>query len=163
MAEVILGRSVRFVLDSPLCAKTGRPTTQRVILRGSAMPTWVSFLFLFSFVGMLLAGAATSRRYVVDLPFSHEAHDKWRRGKTAAWAIGFSGATTIVLAASRGGSSMVTLAGVAVVAVGVIVGMVNGAEGNVGVGLTRDGDLVLTRVHPAFAASLRTGEPTQRR
>lgn len=127
------------------------------------MPTWVNFLFVFSFVGMLLAGAATSRRYVIDLPFSHEAHDKWRRGKTAAWAIGLAGAIAIVLAASRGGSSMITMAGVAVVAVGLVVGMVNSAEGNVGVGLTRDGDLVLTRVHPAFAASLRTGEPTHGR
>lgn len=159
MAEVILGRAGRIVVDSPVCAKTGRPTGQRVILRGSAMPTWVNFLFVFSFVGMLLAGAATSRRYVIDIPFSHEAHDKWRRGKTVAWAFGLAGAATIVLVASRGGSSMITLVGLAVVAVGLIVGLVNSAEGNVGVGLTRDNDLVLTRVHPAFAASLRAGHP----
>lgn len=159
MAEVILGRAGRIVVDSPVCAKTGRPTRQRVILRGSAMPTWVNFLFVFSFVGMLLAGAATSRRYVIDIPFSHEAHDKWRRGKTVAWAFGLAGAATIVLVASRGGSSMITLVGLAVVAVGLIVGLVNSAEGNVGVGLTRDNDLVLTRVHPAFAASLRADHP----
>lgn len=158
MAEVILGRAGRAVVDSPLCAKTGRPTTQRVILRGSAMPTWVNFLFVFSFVGMLLAGAATSRRYVVDLPFSREAHDKWRRTKRAAWAIGLVGGATIVLATSRGGSSLVLLVGVALAVVGVVVGVVNSSEGNVGVGLTRDNDLILTRVHPAFVASLRAGE-----
>ena len=158
MAELILGRAGRTVVDSPLCAKTGRPTTQRVILRGSAMPTWVNFLFVFSFVGMLLAGAATSRRYVVDIPFSHEAHDKWRGGRRAAWALVLLGGAAIVLAASREGSSMVTLIGVALAAIGVVVGVVNGAEGNVGVGLTRDNELVLTRVHPAFVASLQTGE-----
>lgn len=91
MAELILGRAARTVVHSPLCAKTGRPTTQRVVLRGSAMPAWVSLLFVFSFFAMLIAGAATSRRYVIDIPFSHEAHDKWRRGKRAAWAIGLAG------------------------------------------------------------------------
>lgn len=159
MAEVILGRAGRIVVDSPLCAKTGQPTTQRVILRGSAMPTWVNLLFVFSFVGMLLAGTATSRRYVIDMPFSHEAHAKWRRGKKLAWAIGLVGGATIVLSASREGSSVFTLVGVTAVAVGVIVGLVNGAESNVGVGVTRDNDLVLTRVDPAFAATLRAGEP----
>lgn len=158
MAELILGRASRIVIDSPLCAKTGRPTTQRVVLRGSAMPTWVNFLFVFSFVGMLLAGAATSRGYVVDLPFSHKAHDKWRRGKRVAWAIGLVGGATVVLAAWRGESSMMTLVGVALTIVGVVVGAVNSSEGNVGVGLTRDNEFVLTRVHPAFVASLRAGK-----
>lgn len=158
MPELILGRAERIVVDSPLCAKTGRPTTQRVILRGSAMPTWVNFLFIFSFVGMLLAGAATSRRYVIDVPFAHEAHDKWRRGRRLAWAIGLVGAAAIVLAASRDDAAFVTLAGVALAVVGLVVGVVNSTEGNVGVGLTRDNELVLTRVHREFVASFRIGE-----
>lgn len=158
MPELILGRAERIVVDSPLCAKTERPTTQRVILRGSAMPTWVNFLFIFSFVGMLLAGAATSRRYVVDLPFDHAAHDRWSRGRRLAWAIGLAGAAAIVVAASRGDSSILTLAGVALAVVGLVVGVVNSTEGNVGVGLTRDNELVLTRVHREFVASFRIGE-----
>lgn len=119
------------------------------------MPAWVNFLFVFSFVAMLIAGAATSRRYVIDIPFSHDAHDKWRRGKRVAWAIGLAGGATTVVAAAGAGSSMVILLGIALVIVGVVVGVVNSSERNVGVGLARGNDLVLTRVHPAFVESLR--------
>ena len=104
---------------------------------------------------MLIAGAATSRRYVIDIPFSHEAHDKWRRGKRAAWAIALAGGATTVAGAVAGGSAMVILVGVALAVVGGVVGAVNSSEQNVGVGLTRGNDLVLTRVHPAFVESLR--------
>ena len=148
----------RIKVNSPLCAKSGEPTSQRVTLRGSAMPSWVNVLPVFSFFAMLLAGAKTSRPYVIDLPLSREAHDKWRRGHLTAWVIGLIGGATFLFAALQGTEypPVVGRTGVLVAFGGVIFGMINGYMNSVGVTLTRDHALLLKRVHPAFAASLPT-------
>jgi len=45
--------------------------------------------------------------------------------------------------------------GLAFIAGGLILGTVNGMRNNVGVHVTRDNELVLTRAHPAFTEAVR--------
>jgi hypothetical protein len=153
MADVILGPAGAFVLvDLGICAKTGEVTNERAVLGGRTRPAWVTVLLVFSVIGFLFADAVTSRRYRVDLPFSHAAHGRWRDRRRLAWAVGLVGAGSLVLAASgTAGGGVPAVAGAAAIAGALVLGVVNAVRNSMGVRLTRGDQLLLTRAHPAFA------------
>jgi hypothetical protein len=166
MADVILGRAGSAVLvDLDTCVKTGQVTSQRVTLRGHTTPAWITVLLLFTVIGFLLAGAMTSRRYRVTLPFAHAVHDRWRKNRRWAWAVGLTGAAALVTATTRHGHADVWVGiGLAFIAGSIVIGIANAIRNNVGIHMTRDDDLVLTRAHPAFVQAVRAAsvEPLAR-
>lgn len=154
MAEVVLGPAgSRVDVDLGTCAKSGRPTAYRVEFRGSTTPGWVGLLLLVSVVGFLFASSMTSRRYRVTLPFTHELHERWRRGRRMAWAFAAVGVVVIVAAAAIGGDAAVpgVAVGVGLMTVAMVGGVVNAVRHGIGFRMTRDQELVVTGVHPAFA------------
>ena len=160
MADVVLGRAGSTVLvDLDVCVKTGRVTNQRVTLRGQTTPAWVSFLLLFTIIGFLFVNAMTSRRYRVTLPFSHVVHDRWRMNRRLAWLLGLAGLSAWVAAATFGIDYAGLWVGVGIVFVSgaVIFGVTNALANNVGIHMTRDDELVLSRAHPAFVEAVRAG------
>jgi hypothetical protein len=153
MPDVILGRAGSTVLvDLDVCVKSGVATRQRVTLRGQTTPAWVSVLLLFTVIGYLFAGAMTSRRYRVTLPFAHAVHDRWRRNRRLGWAFGLAGVGALLVAATIGDDYVGLCVGVglAFIAGGLAIGTTNALTNNVGIHMTRDNELVLTRAHPAF-------------
>jgi hypothetical protein len=167
MADVILGRAGSTVLvDLEMCVKTGATTTQRVTLRGSTTPGWITVLLLFTVVGFLIATAMTSRRYRVTLPFSHAVHDRWRQNRRLAWSTALAGAAALLMAGT-GGSDYAGLwvgPGIAFVAGGLAIGTTNALRNNVGIHVNGDNELVVTRAHANFAHAVRaaTVEPLTR-
>ena len=157
MPDVILGRTgSTVVVDIDICVKSGVATTQRVTLRGQTTPAWVSVLLLFTIIGYLFAGAMTSRRYRVTLPFAHAVHDRWRN-RRLGWAVGLAGAGALLVAATIGDGYVGLCVGVglALMAGGLAIGTTNALTNNVGIHMTRDNELVLTRAHRAFVRAVR--------
>lgn len=155
MLDVILGRAGSSVLvDLNVCVKTGVATNQRVTLSGQTTPAWVTVLLLFTVIGYLFAGAMTSRRYRVTVPFTHAIHDRWRKNRRLAWAVGLAGAGALLLAATIGDNyaDLWVGAGLAFLAGSVAIGTNNALTNNVGIHMTRDNELVLTRAHPGFVS-----------
>jgi hypothetical protein len=100
MANVVLGRSgSHVVVASEICVKSGIRTTERVIIRGSTIPGWVNVLLFFTVIGWLIASRMTSRRYRIDLPFTHAIHGRWRRIRRIAWLLGLVGVGGTIWAA----------------------------------------------------------------
>lgn len=157
MATVILGRPGNPIdVDLPVCVKTGRRTDDRVTLRGDVNPSWISVLLLLTIIGFLIAGAMTSRRYEVTLPFSHDVHRRWRTNRRWAWALSLTGVAAIVAAAfAVPGAGVCLGVGVVFFVSGLVIGVANGLRNNVDFELTRDDKLLLRRVHPAFADAVR--------
>ncbi len=159
MAEVILGRAENAVLvDLGICVKTGRATNEQVTLSGRTAPAWVTVLLLFSIIGYLIAGSMTSHRYRVTLPFTHAVHDRWRRHRRLAWGVGLAGVGALVSAFTIGANYVGVLVGVGIawVSAGAVLATANASMNNVGIRMTRGGDLILTRAHPAFVEAART-------
>lgn len=158
MPDVTLGPAgSAIVVDLDVCVKSGVATAHRVTVRGQATPAWVTVLLLFTVVGYLFAGAMTSRGYRVTLPFSHSVHDRWRNNRRIARGAGAVGTAAVVAAAfvGDGMTGLVLGVGLAFVAGGFVLGVANALRNNVGFYLTRDGELVLTRAHRAFARAVR--------
>lgn len=161
MADVTLRRSGGIVdVGVEVRVKTGRATRQRVTMRGHTMPAWVNVLMVFSFISFLIAGSNTSRRYRVTLPFSRAAYGRWRMNRRCAWFAAVAGVGALVAALTIGQAYAGLLIGAAVALLlgAASLGAVNAALNTVGIRLTRDGDLVLTGVHPAFVEALRSAE-----
>ena len=157
MADVMLGRAGRAVrVDLDVCAKTGHTTSQRVTLRGSTTPGWVTALLLFTVVGFLLALAMASRSYSVTLPFDHGVHARWKRNHLVAWIAGLCGAGALVAAVTNfgGESALWGSVGIALVVTALVGGTVNASVNGLGFRMTRNDDLVLTHAHPAFAQAV---------
>ena len=145
------------LVDLDVCVKSGVATKQRVTLRGQTTPAWVSFLLLFTVIGYLFAQAMTSRRYRVTLPFAHAIHDRWRRNRRLGWAVGLTGTGALVVATTvgHGYAGLWAGAGLAFIVGGVVIGTTNALVNSVGIHMTRDDELVLTRAHPAFVRAAR--------
>jgi hypothetical protein len=154
MAEVVLGPAgSRVDVDLGICAKSGRPTAYRVEFRGTTAPRWVVVLLLVSVVGYLFADAMTSRRYRVTLPFTRELHERWQRGRRTAWLVAAAGVVFVVATPFVGGGAglALLLVGVGLMTVAMLGGVVNAVRRGIGFRMTRDQELVVTGVHPAFA------------
>jgi hypothetical protein len=150
----VVGRAgADLVVASDLCVKSGRRTVDRVIVGGGTTPGWVNILLIFTIVGWLLATGMSARRYRLAVPFSHEIHDRWRRLNRTSWLVGVGGAGGTIWATSAGAPHAWMLLGVSVV--GLAMGLANGVFNNVGVRITRDRELVLTRVHLTAVAAIR--------
>lgn len=157
MPNVKLGRTgSTVVVDLDVCVKTGAATRGTVTLRGSTTPPWVSVLLVVTVVGYLFASVMASQKFRVTLPYTHAVYDRWQRGRRLAWALGLAGVAALVLGLVTG-RYVGVWAGAAgvVVVVALVVGIVNGRRNGVGIVATRHDDLVVTRVHPAFAAAVR--------
>lgn len=152
MASVVLGRvGSAVVVSSDLCVKSGIPTRQRVILRGSTTPAWVHVLLIFTIVGWIFASSMASRRFRAEVPFLHQRHELYRRGFLVASGLSVFGVVAAILTAVLDGGSpaawlLLTLAGM-------LFGFLNGLLTMVGFH-ERDGLLVMTHVHPAAAAAI---------
>ncbi|MFB9315780.1 hypothetical protein [Nocardioides plantarum] len=158
MSTVKLGRTgSTVVVDLEVCVKTGLPTRETVTINGSTTPPWVSFLLLITVLGYLFASAMASQKFRVTLPFTHAVYDRWKQGRRRAWLLGIVGLMGLVLAlvASDGDAGAGVGASVVVIVVALVVGMSNGRRHGVGIVATRHDDLVVTRVHPSFAAAVR--------
>lgn len=158
MSTVILGPAGSTVLiDLDLCAKTGKPTMERVMLHGKTTPGWVSPLFIVSLIAFILGRVFTAKAFRVTVPFSHDAHDRWRNNRRWAGGATVVGALLITggVASASGGGAPWFWAGTAILVVALVSGAVNGLKNNVGVWQRRGGNLVLTRVHPDFARAAR--------
>lgn len=126
---------------------------------GSTTPGWVILLLLLTVIGWLIALTMTSRRYEIDIPFRHDLHERWRRLNRRVWLLGISG-VAIALGSGLAGFDRAPLF-LALSAVALVLWLVNHWANAPGVVLSRD-QLLLTRVHPALAASLaRRMEPSR--
>jgi hypothetical protein len=114
-------------------------------------------MIVFGIFAWLVAQTMSSRRYNVLLPFDSAVlrrHRKWRR---ATWSCAGLGVVLPVVAAGLG-SDYASLPLLVALLVAVATGVGNEWANSVGVRLSRDGSLVLTRVHPRFAAAVPEGE-----
>jgi len=141
------------VIDSDVCLKSGRRTSDKVTLRGGTTPSWVNVLLLFSIFGWVFASGMSTRRYRMQVPFSHAIHARWRRWSRVAWVVGVGGLGATIGAAAAGVQVEWMLLCVGVAALGM--GLGNASMNNVGVRENRDNELVLTRVHPTAAAAIK--------
>lgn len=160
---MVLGRTgSSVVIDPDVCVKTGVRTDHRVLLRGETTPSWISVLLLFTVVGYLLASAMSSRPYRVTVPFSERIWRRWRTNRRLAYAGGLIGVGTLVASAVSGtyAGGLWLGVGLAFIIGAIVAGAVNAWTNNVGIRATRDDDLVLTRVSPAFAEAVRSGAAT---
>lgn len=148
-----MGRSVDVDID--VCAKTGEPTRERVTLRGSTTPPWVTVLLLLTVVGFLLATVMLARRFEVRLPFTHAAYDRWRRRVRWSWAIGALGVAMVFAGTALDPPAPLvwTVAGVVVLVGALAFGITSSVRHQVAV-RQRGDDLVVTRCHPAFVAAV---------
>lgn len=158
MSNVRLGRTgSTVVVDLDVCVKTGLPTTGTVTLRGSTTPPWVTFLLLVTVVGYLFASAMASQKFRVTLPYTHAVYDRWQKGRRLAWLLGLAGFAGLILALMTSSRYVGVWAGMAfvVIVVALIFGVVNARRNGVGIVATRHDDLLVTHVHPDFAAAVR--------
>jgi hypothetical protein len=158
MSKVKIGRAgSTVVVDLDVCVKTGLPTRGTVTLRGSTTPPWVGFLLLVTVIGYLFANVVASKKFQVTLPYTHVVYDRWQKGRQLAYVLGLAGVAGLVLAVVTSSRSVGLWAAmpVVVIAAALVIGIVNGRRNGVGIAATRHDDLILTRVHPAFAAAVR--------
>ena len=89
-----------------------------------------------------------SRRYVLVVPFRSDVFERYRKWRRASRILIVLGLAMALLAVVAGRENAFVLLGVSVV--GMAVGLANDWVNAVGVRLSRDGGLVLARVHPDF-------------
>jgi hypothetical protein len=132
----------------PICVKTGQPTDETLTIRGAAAPSWTYVLILFGFLPWLIVRAFASRRYEVTVPLTREVWQRYREWKRAGWIGVGAGILLGLVAVALGRDRAFLLLGITVL--GALLLFWNEWVNSIGVGLSRDGGLYLTRVHPAF-------------
>ena len=110
-------------------------------------------MILFGLFAWLFASSMASRRYVLVLPWRLELARQYRSWRRAGWVLVAAGPLLAVAASAWGTSAGALLLCVSLIGVAVIVG--NEWRNSVGVRLSPDARLVLTRVHPDFAQACR--------
>jgi hypothetical protein len=155
MARVVLRRTSSGTAPLPsVCVKTGVPTANVVRIRGRSTPGWTASLILFSWIGWLIATSATSRNYEVLLPYSASVFKRWGRQRQLAIGLGLLALFITVIAAVD--NTWFLIPALATVATAVVCGVANELANACGMHVNRNGDLVLSRVHPAFKAAVAT-------
>ena len=144
------------VLLPSVCVKTGEPTDDMLRLRGSAAPEWTTVMILFGLFAWIVAQTMSSRRYNLVLPFDSAVLRRYRKWGRVAWSCVGLGLVLTVVAALMGRDDAFVMMAVSVL--GVIVWLANEWANSVGVRLSREGNLVLTRVHPRFRAAVLEGD-----
>ena len=144
--------SFRLVPLPRVCVKTGTPTADVLTIKGSAAPSWSWFMIIFGFLPWLVASLARSKRYTIRVPMRAAV---WRRHRTirrAAFIAFVAGLVLAIVATVQGRDNSAILLFPSFVAMAVYAG--NEWFNTIGVQLTRDGGLLLTRVHPDFQRAL---------
>ena len=131
-----------------VCVKTGVPTSDTVELRGYGTAPWTGPMIVFGFAAWVLASVMSSQAYAVTVPMRAEVvrrHRAWRRASSLLVGAGL---VLAVAAAWNGRDDAYVLLLASVV--GMALALANEGGNAVGVQLSRDGGLTLTRVHPRF-------------
>ncbi|QGN58511.1 hypothetical protein [Nostocoides sp. HKS02] len=131
-----------------ICVKTGVPTADTLTIRGRATPVWAWAMIVFGFLPWLVAQAGSSHRYAITVPLQRAVFQRYRQWRRASWVLAALGITLMLGAAAVDGERALLL--LAVTLVGLAWGLVNEWVNSVGIRLTREGALLMTRVHPAF-------------
>ena len=141
----------------PVCVKTGVPTTNIVAIHGTAARVGSGAMIVFGFVPWLAAAFLTSERFDLRVPVDPAALTRYRQWRQASLAVVGIGLVVGSLSAAANWGNPLILLGLAVL--GMVAHLVNEWVNWFGVYLTRDGALVLTRVHPAFLEASRADYP----
>lgn len=118
-------------------------------LSGTAAPGWTWATIVFGLFAWLFVSSMSSRRYVLVLPWCAAVARRYRSWRRAGWVMVASGPVLAVAATAWGSSSGSALLSASLVGVVVVVG--NEWRNSVGVRLSPESRLVVTRVHPDFA------------
>jgi hypothetical protein len=135
-----------------VCVKTGVPTADVLTIRGSAAPGWSWLMIVFGFLPWLVANLATSRRYTIEVPMQAVVWKRHRAARRAALYLFVTGVAFAVIATTQGWQNSAILLIPAFVGLALHAG--NEWVNTIGVHLSRDGGLLLTRVHPGFERAL---------
>ena len=144
--------SFRLVPLPRVCVKTGTPTADVLTIRGSAAPGWSWFMIVFGFLPWLVANLATSKRYVIEVPMRAVVWKRHRALRRAALYLFVTGVAFAIIATTQGWQNSAILLIPAFAGLALYAG--NEWSNTIGVYLTRDGGLLLTRVHPGFKQAL---------
>ncbi len=137
----------------PVCAKSGVQTADAVDVHGTSVPGWAAPLFLMSVVAWVFVRFAAARPYEISVPLSAAAWQRYRRLRSAGWVALAAGGLAVLLGAARADTAGV-VTGLAVLACAMVGLVVNDYVNAFGVRVSTSGTIVLSRVHPAFAAAL---------
>lgn len=141
------------MVDAQHCVKSGVPTSERLVIRGSMLPDWTWLIAPFAFFIWIFVMLMTSRNYVVEVPFRHSIHRRWKRIRRVAWLLAVLGGSLFVWALQADLERPWLMLGL--IALGMGVGVVNAWVNNVGVRLVDQDQVALTRTHIEFAADVR--------
>ncbi|GIL34567.1 hypothetical protein PDTK01_06430 [Phycicoccus sp. DTK01] len=133
--------------------KSGVPTEDSVRLAGSAAPGWTGAMILFGILPWLFASTMSGRRYEVELPWRRDLVLRYRGWRRAGWVLVAAGPVMALVGASAGVERAGFLVWLSVLGLATVV--VTEWRHSVGVRLSPEGVLVVTRVHPDFARACR--------
>jgi hypothetical protein len=153
MPSVEISESTSRLVALPrVCVKTGTPTADVLTIRGSAAPAWSWFMIVFGFLPWLFASVASSKPYALEVPMHAAVWRRHRQTRRAAWILFVAGVLLTIVATVQGAANSAFLLFPSLLGMAVYAG--NEWLNTVGVQLTRDGGLLLTRVHPGFKQAL---------
>ncbi|NYG08214.1 hypothetical protein BJ986_002701 [Phycicoccus badiiscoriae] len=153
MPTVQISESTMRVVPLPqVCVKTGTPTADVLTITGSAAPLWTGVLIVFGFLPWLVASLASSKRYAIEVPMHAAVWRRHRSLRRAALILVVAGITLVLVASIQGRDNAWLLLLPTFIGVALYVG--NESMNTVGVHLSGDGGLLLTRVHPEFRRAL---------
>ncbi|MCU4186398.1 hypothetical protein K6U06_18670 [Acidiferrimicrobium sp. IK] len=138
-----------------VCAKTGRPTGDRVEVDAYFRPLWPWLLLPFSWLATLVGILAGVKAIKVTLPVSADVADRYRRWRAVPYAIAGAGVAVLVVGAVLR-SAPVLAAGVLTEAGAALARAVNLLAHTCAVSANAEGDVItLGRCHRKFKAALR--------
>jgi hypothetical protein len=153
VSSVQVSESTFRVVPLPrVCVKTGTPTADVLTIRGSAAPGWSWAMIVFGFLPWLVASVASSKRYAIEVPMHAAVWRRHRSVRRAALILVVAGVVLALVAVSQGRDNSAFLLLPAFIGMAFYAG--NEWFNTIGVHLTRDGGLLLTRVHPDFERAL---------
>ena len=144
--------SFRLVPLPRVCVKTGTPTADVLTIRGSAAPSWSWFMIIFGFLPWLVASLASSPSYEIQVPMQAAVWRRHRKVRRAAFIAFVVGIVLAIVATIQGHDNSAILLFPSFVAMAAYAA--NEWVNTIGVQLTRDGGLLLTRVQPGFQEAL---------
>lgn len=158
VASVQVCESTFRVVPLPaVCVKTGTPTADALTIRGSAAPGWSWAMLVFGFLPWLVANLATSKPYAIEVPMRAVVWRRHRRVRRAALYLIGTGVALTVAAMFLGSSNPALLLFPTLIGLAFYAG--NEWFNTIGVHLSQDGGLLLTRVHPGFVRALLGSRP----
>ena len=138
-----------------VCAKTGEPTADIIMLSGSAAPGWTGAMIVFGFLPWLFVRVMSGQPYRVALPLRSEVVRRHRDLSRASVAVFGLGVLLAFAAVAMGRERAWLLLGLCLL--GIASSLVNEWTNGIGVRLAPSGALVATRVHPRFRDAVLAG------